>query len=453
MSAPLRIAVVGHTNVGKTSLLRTLTRNTGFGEVSARPSTTRHVQGARMEVDGQALLELYDTPGLEDPIALLTLSDSLDGRGRRSEGVDRIRALLDDPQSHARFEQECKVLRQVLQSDVALYVIDSRDAVLAKHRDELQLLSLCAVPILPVLNFLRDPRSEEASWRETLARCGLHALVRFDSVAPERDAEERLYRAIATLLQRGESALNTLLAARSRDAELRRAAVWRVVAAMLVDVAMLRATIVADDVTASALAETELRAKVRLREQALVNELLRIYRFDLDCMEAAELPLHGGSWGSDPFDAAALALLGQRLGKGIAAGAAAGVGIDLAVGGITLGAAALGGALLGGGLQTARHYGRRMLDRARGRRVLRIEPAVLAHLLLRARHLVAALEARGHGATKPLSLHGESEPAAAIRLPAPLREAMHHPEWSADSTQRDAAIGRLAETMGHADLG
>ena len=62
MSAPLKLALVGHTNVGKTSLLRTLTRDIGFGEVSHRPSTTRHVEGARLSVDGQPLLELYDTP-------------------------------------------------------------------------------------------------------------------------------------------------------------------------------------------------------------------------------------------------------------------------------------------------------------------------------------------------------------------------------------------------------
>jgi len=36
---PLKLAVVGHTNTGKTSLLRTLTRDVNFGEVSARPST------------------------------------------------------------------------------------------------------------------------------------------------------------------------------------------------------------------------------------------------------------------------------------------------------------------------------------------------------------------------------------------------------------------------------
>lgn len=78
MTEPLILAVVGHTNTGKTSLLRTLTRDRGFGEVSHRPSTTRHVEGARLSVDGEALLELYDTPGLEDAIALLDYLDALE---------------------------------------------------------------------------------------------------------------------------------------------------------------------------------------------------------------------------------------------------------------------------------------------------------------------------------------------------------------------------------------
>lgn len=67
MTKPLKLAVVGHTNVGKTSLLRTLLRDVGFGEVSHRPSTTRHVEGARLSVDGEALLELYDTPAWKTP--------------------------------------------------------------------------------------------------------------------------------------------------------------------------------------------------------------------------------------------------------------------------------------------------------------------------------------------------------------------------------------------------
>ena len=70
MNRPLKLAVVGHTNVGKTSLLRTLTRDAGFGEVSHRPSTTRHVEGARLSVGGEALLELNLIAGDESEYGL-----------------------------------------------------------------------------------------------------------------------------------------------------------------------------------------------------------------------------------------------------------------------------------------------------------------------------------------------------------------------------------------------
>ena len=52
MADPIAIAVVGHTNAGKTSLLRTLTRRSGFGEVSDRPGTTRHVESIDLRIDG-----------------------------------------------------------------------------------------------------------------------------------------------------------------------------------------------------------------------------------------------------------------------------------------------------------------------------------------------------------------------------------------------------------------
>ena len=83
----LKVAIVGHTNTGKTSLVRTLTRDAGFGEVSDRPATTRHVEGTVLLVDGRPLVELYDTPGLEDPIGLLEQLDRM--RGDRRQRLDR----------------------------------------------------------------------------------------------------------------------------------------------------------------------------------------------------------------------------------------------------------------------------------------------------------------------------------------------------------------------------
>src|SRR5690606_13916464 len=193
---PLQITVAGHTNTGKTSLLRTLTRDARFGEVSDRPGTTRHVEAARLLVKGRVVLELYDTPGIEEPIDLLALLE--EQGGPREDGPTRIRRFLDSAPSQSRFEQEAKVLRQMLRSDAAFYVIDARDPVLPKHRDELEILSLCGVPLLPLLNFVSAPASRESTWREALAGLGLHAVVRFDTVAPAEDGERLLYGKLAS---------------------------------------------------------------------------------------------------------------------------------------------------------------------------------------------------------------------------------------------------------------
>ena len=76
----LKVAVVGHTNTGKTSLMRTLMRDVDFGEVSDRPAVTKNVEAAVLRADGAAALELFDTPGLEDSIGLLDVLDAASGR-------------------------------------------------------------------------------------------------------------------------------------------------------------------------------------------------------------------------------------------------------------------------------------------------------------------------------------------------------------------------------------
>ena len=65
--------MVGHTNTGKTSLLRTLLRMMHFGEVKNEASTTRHVERAMLNDSqtGEDLVALYDTPGLEDASGLM----------------------------------------------------------------------------------------------------------------------------------------------------------------------------------------------------------------------------------------------------------------------------------------------------------------------------------------------------------------------------------------------
>ncbi|WP_313646255.1 GTPase/DUF3482 domain-containing protein [Pseudomonas sp.] len=430
MTEPLKLAVVGHTNVGKTSLLRTLTRNVGFGEVSHRPSTTRHVEGARLSVDGQALLELYDTPGLEDAIALLDHLERLERPGERLDGPARLERFLQGSEARQRFEQEAKVLRQLLASDAGLYVIDAREPVLAKYRDELEVLASCGKPLLPVLNFVASDQHREPQWREALARLGLHALVRFDSVAPPEDGERRLYESLALLLEDARPALQRLIDDQQAQRLARQHSGKRLIAELLLDCAACRRS-VATEPAAQAAAIEALRQQIRQREQRCVEALLKLYAFRREDANADELPLLDGRWGDDLFNPETLKLLGVRLGSGVAAGAAAGASVDLLVGGLTMGAAALAGAIAGGALQTARNYGSRLMGKFKGQRELTVDDPVLRLLALRQQRLMAALDNRGHAAQERIRLDALDEKAwREGKLPEALHKARAHPQWS-----------------------
>ncbi|SFB23082.1 small GTP-binding protein domain-containing protein [Pseudomonas sp. NFIX10] len=451
---PLKLAVVGHTNVGKTSLLRTLTRDVGFGEVSHRPSTTRHVEGARLSVDGEALLELYDTPGLEDAIALLDYLERLERPGERLDGPARLARFLKGSEARQRFEQEAKVLRQLLASDAGLYVIDAREPVLAKYRDELEVLASCGKPLLPVLNFVSSAHHREPDWREALARLGLHALVRFDSVAPPEDGERRLYESLALLLESARGQLERLVADQQAQRLARQQSAARLIAELLIDCAACRRS-VASDAELEREAISELRNAVRQREQRCVEALLKLYAFRSQDAAASDLPLLDGRWGDDLFNPETLKQLGVRVGGGIAAGAAAGAGVDLLVGGLTLGAAALAGAIVGGTLQTARSYGNRLMGKLKGQRELTVDDGVLRLLALRQRQLLQALNLRGHAAMDSIRIATPQDKTwREGKLPDALNKARAHPQWSSlnpharlSQAERQERIEQLAEEL------
>ena len=208
----LSLSVVGHTNTGKTSLMRTLLRNSDFGEVKNAAATTRHVEEAIINDGAEALVKLYDTPGLEDAGGVLDwLENETSGK---QDGIERVTHFLAADVAQTEFAQEAKVLRQLLASDMALYVIDAREPVLPKYKDELTVLSWCAKPIMPVFNFVKNQDINE--WQTMLARRLLHVFASFDTVAFDFEGEIRLWDNLATMLPERQ-VLDRLIAMRRQD--------------------------------------------------------------------------------------------------------------------------------------------------------------------------------------------------------------------------------------------
>jgi hypothetical protein len=460
----IRIAVVGHTNAGKTSLLRTLTRRIDFGEVSQRPGTTRHVESVDLDVDGKAAVRFFDTPGLEDAVAL---REHLAGFGAEATPPDRIRRFLQGPEAHGVFEQEAKVLRAMLGIDAAFLVIDVREPVLPKFRDEIELLNSCARPVLPVLNFVRDAASREPAWKELLSAYGLHVQVRFDAAAPFVGAERDLYNDLATLLRDRRDRLHDVVDFLDAEAAQRRQSACTRMAGLLVDAASVRRTVSATEFADSARRQAlvaALQKAVFDKAQRCTDDLLALYGFRQGDADEAPLQAIEGRWTLDFFSPEAMKDAGLRLGKGAVIGAAVGVVADLAVAGISLGAgAALGGAIGGAVSQGWGPLGRKLANKLRDVHELTVEDGVLFTLLAWQLKLTQALEQRGHAATQRISAGAETPEdgaaptraaAAAVRAAQPAR---NHPEWESTgvathsfwrpSPQREALVADLSHVL------
>ena len=446
----LHIAVVGHTNTGKTSLIRTLMHDRTFGEVRDRGGTTRQVTSARLGNDRQTLIELYDSPGLENAPALIEWLD--DQPGERHDGPARIARLLDDPDGRQRFDQEARVLELMQTVDVGLYVIDAREPVLEKYQDELAILGDCARPLIAILNFTAAEDSREADWRDALARVKLHTVLAFDAVVRDPATEQRLFEKLASQLDAFAPTLEAWLTQLDREARQRRAAALRAIADLLIDAAACRRDYPLDDEQERDRCLGELRERVNSREQGCVEALLDLYRFGPDDVSSEALPLTDGQWQTDPLDPETLADYGIRTGKHIGAGASAGAVIDLSTGGLSLGAGTVIGTLAGAGAGLARTWGGELIERVRGRGRLGVDEAALRLLAARQLDLLAALIRRGHASQQPLKPGGEDR-WRDQRLPEALRRARHRPGWSglnpgvSGQSGRDVALAGLTEKL------
>lgn len=437
----LQLVVAGHTNTGKTSLLRTLARDAAFGEVSASPSTTRQVQALHL-VDRIGLrITVYDTPGLERAAAL---REHLDAQPHeRHQPRARLAAFVDHHEP--AFEQEARVLERALACDAVLYVIDAREPVLEKYLDELYLLGQAGRPLVPLLNFVASPASREAQWRARLAELGLHIVVAFDAVVYDWQAERQLYEDLRRLLPAAAPTLDSLITLRGESRDWRLQTALHLLADALVGLAASSEWVVADDAEAAAGADERLREQARATERALVAALLQVYQYAPDLVTPpAALDAEAGQWRDDLFSPPALRAYGIRASGPVAAGAAAGAALDVAALGGTLGAGtvlgALGGAALGARHVIGRHWQRQM----HGRERRQLGEAVLRLLASRNLHLIRSLERRGHAATAALAPVDDAQPLWPGLLPAPLRLARTRPAWAADE---DAARRRAVQAL------
>ena len=158
MTRPIALSLVSHTNVGKTTLARTLLSR-DVGEVRDAPHVTEFTdEHELLRAPGGQTLTLWDTPGFGDSVRLV--------RRLRQAGnpVGWFLSEVWDRWRDRPFWAGQQVLRHVRErSDLLLYLVNAAEAPAASGyvAAEMELLDWVGKPVLVLLNQLGPPRGAE----------------------------------------------------------------------------------------------------------------------------------------------------------------------------------------------------------------------------------------------------------------------------------------------------
>lgn len=194
---PISICIVGHTNHGKTSTIRTLIENAHVGTVDQAPDTTTKVEGFRVSKHGLDRFYVYDTPGFTN----------LDARLAEHE-LERYRAPTIDElissqmgKPHQADKWLYNTLRQIEKSHLIIQVLDSReDPSNETYLDEINFLKSCGVPLIVSLNFVHRPDTRFTEWEKVIRGLGVSNIIPFDAHTRTWEDEQDLFKCMRPLL-------------------------------------------------------------------------------------------------------------------------------------------------------------------------------------------------------------------------------------------------------------
>ncbi|MBM4244731.1 MAG: DUF3482 domain-containing protein [Deltaproteobacteria bacterium] len=343
------LSLISHTNVGKTTLARTLLRR-DVGEVLDQAHVTEVSEAHELIAAGDERLMLWDTPGLGDSARLV--------QRVKKEGNPLgwlLHQVWDRTRDRALYSSQEAVRNIQSDADVVLYLVnaseDPGDAGYVVH--ELELLGWIGKPVIVILNQMGEatpsPAADDpiAHWEEAMRAWPIvrHVLP-LDAFTRCWVQEGLLLERVADVLPEGQRPVMQRLIAewQRRGRETFEQSVHRI--------AQYLARAAADH---ERLAEEQAgRAEKRRAMRALA---MRLDQATADLM-AAMLDLHGLS---GRFQEEARARLeedfrmpGEVVSSGRAAiwgaamgGAAGGIVTDIVTGGLSFGAGAIAGAVLG----------------------------------------------------------------------------------------------------------
>lgn len=405
---PMIIAVIGPTNEGKTSVLRTLSGDADFGEVNAFTGTTLRAEIQKFFYKGIEILQLVDTPGFQMSSDILERLESL------STGAQRVSVptILDQiPDKDDDFRHDLRAWREINRCDLAILVVNVMETPeQSLSRDSLSLLAMSGKPLLALFNNVPDgdatvvPQNDFTElWRQSLQSRNFTNIQTYD-------AHRRNFRHEIELFEKIIALANAPLTSRALQQELderigrenrRLDESRRILVQLLIDIAAMeetRGNIPDDQKDATQIELVQnLLARICQREHDAHLELLRIWEFHPGILRRRALNAETVAKRSND-------LLGEKSLEDITAGGAIGAGVgasiglalDVALAGLSLGTGTVIGALVGGAIGGGSQGVFRMnYDQGEKRITVKSQVDTLLALLSRGLDLTRKLQNRG----------------------------------------------------------
>ncbi len=400
----ITIAIVGHTNTGKTSLVRALTRQRNFGDVKNAPATTVDVTKITLESSGFTF-NFVDTPGLEDAMSILELMPKSSFQASKVDEKKALLEIMNNPDYQQDFNQEFKVLNQMLNSDIAFYVIDVRQPFLPRYHYELILLLKTHIPLLPILNFTQNAEYID-DWKRELKANGLHHYLEFDTILLPR--KQRLYEQIAIMFPEHYQGIQSFIQTQNELDNARLDQAFTLLADFYFDLMTLRVKADAKKVDVQSINQ-QITSEISKIETQFIHKLLNLYQFNKDDIQYVLLNTEAKATTQDMFTLDEFGQFSIQFGKGAAAGATMMVGVDLISGMTTLGVASATGAVLGGVFNSLWNYGERIVDKWRDIEYYYIDQKTAVNLMLTMLYIIERLNDRSHAELAPIIIQDQTE--------------------------------------------
>jgi hypothetical protein len=348
MSIPV-LAVVGHPNKGKSSIVATLTRQDDV-RISEISGTTTAAQVFDFSIDGVVCYQLVDTPGFQRPRQVLSWLQQHSPNA--AERQQTLQAFVDEQSALAssRFQDELELLRPILAGAGVIYVVDGSLPYSPEFEAEMTILQWSGQPRMALINPIAGD-TYVPQWQSALGQ--YFSVVRvFDPMKADFQKQLTVLSAFAELHEPWrvsiESTIERLQQYVQRLEQQGAFLVAEHLVQMLGHVSSVRVPSSFVESILEASLKAEYQAQLRKIEASMQQQLKALFAHSHMSVEGQTLETDY----PDLFDSSHWYLYGLDRQKLVAlsasAGAAAGAVLDAGVGGASMMTGAIAGGLLSG---------------------------------------------------------------------------------------------------------